>query len=540
MAQRTGHRQSGHQAHRASRRGSGDGYKWRVLGCVTFGIFMVILDTTVVNVAFPTIRQQFHASLSASQWVVSLYVLCLGMSTPLAGYLSDRFGIKKIYLGALGLFTLGSLLSGLAPSLPALMISRGLQGAGGGLALPLGLAMLFAAFPPEEQGVALGIYGIALLFAPALGPILGGLLVDHGVWRWIFFINIPFGATGITLGSILLREKVAQGTVRLDKLGLLFSVIGFGATLYGASVAADSGWTSPPVLVSFGAGIAALAAFIVIDMRVAKDPLLDFPLFGNRIFLNASVVGYVSVVALFGAEFLLPIYLQSLRGLTAFHTGLVLLPLAIAAGIITPLAGRLYDHIGPRILVVAGFAVLCVNTWQLSKLTGDTSMGHIRFLMALRGIALGLTVQSTYTTALGTVDRQRIARGSALINSMRFVVQSLAVALLATILATAQSPRVRQLQNSPPQGQSNQPHARPAPLALCGSAGGDASNGGGGKAAAIPAALRAEGCRESLKGFEHAYRFTFYMAIVALLLGVWLPGWPFEWGGRKRLRAAAT
>jgi EmrB/QacA subfamily drug resistance transporter len=507
-------------------------YKWKVLGCVVFGIFMVILDTTVVNVAFPTLRSEFHASLQTSQWIVSVYVLSLGISTPLAGFLSDRFGIKRMYVGALGIFVMGSLLSGLAPSLGALIATRALQGVGGGIAVPLGTAMLFAVFPPNEQGTALGIYGISLLMAPALGPILGGLLVDHGRWRWIFFVNVPIGILGVILGSILLKEGGSRRHTTLDPWGLVTSVIGFGATLYAASMASQSGWTSPEVLLSFTVGLAALIAFVLIELRVAKDPLLDFRLYTNVIFLNASVVGYVSVIALFGAEFLLPIYLQVLRGNTAFHTGIILLPLAITAGITTPLAGRLYDRIGPRALVILGFAVLCVNTWQLSHLTATTTMRAIMILMAMRGFALGCTVQSTFTTALGTVNRQRVARGSSLVNSTRYVVQSIGVALLATVLASAQSPATvtlqRQAESANVAGKQHQePERNQSGICSAQPAG-----------AATSALQRA--CQENLTGFERAYRVTFFAAVLALLLGALLPGWPFQWKGRGNLGTAGA
>ncbi|HVX41003.1 MAG TPA: DHA2 family efflux MFS transporter permease subunit [Gemmatimonadaceae bacterium] len=507
-----------------------DGYKWRVLGVVVFGIFMVILDTTVVNVAFPTMRDQFHASLGASQWIVSLYVLALGITTPLAGYLSDRFGMKRMYLTGLALFVVGSLGSGIAPALPLLIATRALQGIGGGVAMPLGTAMLFAAFPPEEQGYALGLYGIALLVAPALGPILGGYLVDHGLWRWIFFINVPVGVLGVVLGTRLLRELRPDRDVRLDPWGLATSIVGFGGLLYAAGIAADAGWTAPPVLAGFAVGGVGLLAFFVVEAKVARDPLLDLHLFSNIIFLNATLVGWVTVMALFGAEFLMPIYLQMVRGRTAFHTGLILLPLAVTAGIVTPIAGRLYDRVGPRPLVVVGFSVLAVNTWQLSRLTGTTSITWVAMLMAMRGFAFGNTVQSTYATALGTVERMRVARGSSLINSTRFAVQAIAVAVLATIVASAQSPATRAMQQRVEQA----PAAARAGIGIC-----ESTTAAGAAALVRAGAAMRSACHETMRGFESAYRVTFWFSLLALALAAFLPGWPFGWAGRKALQHAS-
>jgi len=346
-------------------------YKWRVLISVIFGLFMVILDSTVVNVAFPTLRSEFKVSVADSQWVISIYVMALGISTPLSAYLADRFGIKRTYVTGLALFVVGSIICGLAPNLGVLIAARALQGFGGGLALPLGTALLFSAFPVAEQGVAFGVFGIALVVAPALGPILGGALVDHGFWRWIFFINVPIGILGVTLASLWLRERTSEHPPTFDILGFLTSAVGFGSILYAASVASNDGWTSQTVLTFFAIGAVALVAFALIELFVAKQPLLNLRLFQRPVFLAATLVGWVSVLALFGAEFLLPLYLQELRGKSAFETGLILLPLAISSGIVAPFAGRLYDLVGPRALIVGGFGILLINTWQLSQITAN-------------------------------------------------------------------------------------------------------------------------------------------------------------------------
>jgi len=512
-------------------------YKWRVLSTVVFGIFMIILDTTVVNVAFQTIRQEFGGEINATQWVISIYVLALGISTPLAGYMADRFGTKKVYLGGLALFVLGSALCGLAPNLPLLIAARAIQGAGGGMAMPLGTALLLQAFPPREQGTALGIFGIVVLVAPAVGPILGGWLVDQNLWRVIFFINPPIGLIGIILGMFFLRERHRAEKPTFDLGGVITEIVGFGSILYAASIAATRGWTSPETLLWFAIGGVGLILFGLNELLRAKTPLLDLRLFRNRIFLNASLLGYVSTVALFGAEFLMPVYLQALRGRTALQTGLILLPLAIAGGIFVTLAGRLYDKIGPRPLLVTGFALLVVNTWQLSQIQADTPIEWIIFLLVLRGVALGLTVQTTMVTALSVVPRLALARGSSLVNSTRLVVQSIGVAILATVLASSLSPDVRALQN---QFEGQRP-ALGRPVGICEastlSLAETSSRGGGGSSGPelAPAQIKQmldRACQENITGFERAYKVTFYASILALLLGLFLPGWPAKWVGR--------
>ncbi len=525
----------------ASRRGLEQ--KWKVLISVVFGIFMVILDSTIVIVAFPALRAGYGASLSDAQWVLSVYVLSLGVTTPVSGFMADRFGIKRIYLLGLGIFTLGSFLCGVAPSLGLLVAARALQGFGGGLAQPLAPAQLYRAFPPKEQGTALGIFGIALVVAPALGPILGGWLVDLGVWRAIFFVNVPIGILGVILGSRFLLDYRLERRSLFDPLGLVTAVIGFGALLYAASVAENDGWTGLGTLVALGIGLAALVANAIVELFVAKEPMLNLRLFGNPVFLNASLIGFVAMVALFGAEFLMPIYLQAFRGRTALETGFILLGVAATSSFATPLAGRLYDKIGPRVIVATGFAILCINTWQLAQIRADTSIGYIVFLLALRGLAIGLTVQSTFVTALTSVPVGAVPRASSLLNSTRFVVQAVAVAALATVLTSTLSADVKaqedQMQQTLTVGtvrfgicetpgvkaEDNVPPSLVASLSAL-----PAGSAQPAKSKIVAGLQRA--CGQSIQGFEAAYGVTVFGAVGSLVLALLLPGWPGKWGGR--------
>ncbi len=524
-------------------------YKWKVLISVAFGIFMIILDSTVVNVAFQTLRSEYGRPLADTQWVLSIYVLALGITTPMSGFLGDRFGTKRVYLFGLSLFVLGSLLCGLAPSLNLLIVARAIQGIGGGIAQPLGPAMLYRAFPVREIGKALGLFGIVLTVAPALGPILGGLLVDANLWRAIFFLNIPIGIAGVFLGSRFLRNEKAPKKPTFDPLGLVLSVIGFGSVLYAASIAESNGWTSGNTLTFFGIGVAALIAFAVVELFVVKEPMLNLRLFGGRVFTNATLIGYVTTVALFGAEFLMPVYLQAMRGRTALESGTILLGVAAASAIATPTAGRLYDKIGPRPLVVVGFILLCINTWQLSLIEALTPISTIVGLLFIRGLAVGMTLQTTFTTALGAVPRDQLPRGSSLQNSTRFVVQAVAVAALATVLSSSLSQEVRAQQDA---ARNANPSVRAAPFGVCETPGVAAADNIPAaaleqiKAAplkqqeAAKAAIRARldnACVENIRGFENTYRITFYASIVALILGLFLPGWPGKWLGRAGAQA---
>jgi len=522
--------------------------KWKVLISVMFGIFMIILDATVVNVAFPTLRREFSATLADAQWVLSIYVLALGVTTPVSGFLADRFGIKRVYLFGLIVFVIGSFLCGLAPSLGWLIAARALQGFGGGIAQPLGPAQLYRAFPPKEQGTALGYFGIVLVFAPALGPLLGGWLVDSNLWRLIFFINIPIGILGVLLGSRFLIDYQMEHKPRFDPLGLITAVIGFGSVLYAASIAELHGWTGPTTLLAFGIGIVSLVAFVIIELYVAKEPMLNLRLFGNPVFLNAALVGYVATVALFSAEFLMPVYLQAFRGRTALETGYILLAVAATSGIATPLAGRLYDKIGPRMNLIVGFSILCVNTWQLSKIEATTPISYIVFLLALRGLAVGLTLQTSFVAALSSMPLSLLPRGSSLLNSTRFVVQAVSVAALATIFSSSISADIRaqqdklqesQLTSSARFGVCETPGVKAAenlPPGVDASLASLSAAAAGAAKAKILSTLQVA-CDQSIKGFENAYRLTFFASIGALILGAFLPGWPGKWGGRASMQA---
>jgi EmrB/QacA subfamily drug resistance transporter len=519
--------------------------KWKILISIMFGIFMIILDATVVNVAFTTLRREFGASLADAQWVLSIYVLSLGVTTPVSGYLADRFGIKRVYLFGLAVFVIGSFLCGLAPSLGWLIAARALQGFGGGVAQPLGPAQLYRAFLPKEQGTALGYFGIVLVFAPALGPVLGGWLVDANLWRLIFFINVPIGIIGVWLGSRFLRDYRVEHKPAFDPLGLITAVIGFGAVLYAASIAETNGWTGSTTLTAFAIGIVALIAHIIVELYIVKEPMTSLRLFRNPIFLNAALVGYVATIALFSAEFLMPVYLQAFRGRTALETGYILLAVAVTSGIATPLAGRLYDKIGPRMNLIVGFTILCINTWQLTQIEGNTPISYIIFLLALRGLAVGLTLQTSFVAALSAVPLNNLPRGSSLLNSTRFVVQAVSVAALATVFSSSVSADIRAQQDRMQEAQvtaststrfgvcetpgvavdENLPPGASASFASLSGPMAEAAK------AKILSTLRTA-CDQSIQGFENAYRITFFAAIGALILGALLPGWPRKWGGR--------
>lgn len=399
----------------------------------TLGAFMSVLDQTVVNIAIQDLTREFDASLNSVQWVLTGYLLTTAMVIPASGYLADRFGIKRIYFLSLTGFTIASILCGAAWDLHSLIAFRVLQGIGGGALMPLSMAMVFRIAPANERGKYTGLVGIPVLLAPAFGPVVGGLLVEYASWRWIFFINIPFGVFAAAVTWFALREQEGAPTGAFDWPGISASALGFAALLFGLSEGPSRGWDDALVVGSFIVAVVALTTFVAVELR-RDNPMVDLRLFREREFRLANLVIVLASLGLFGGLFLLPIFFQRVQGLTAAEAGLLLMPQAIASGICMPIAGRLYDRIGPRWIITAGMSLVAVTSAGLIFLQADTSGWAIAPLLFLRGIGLGFAMMPSLTAALNSVHGPALARATALTNTVRQVAGSFGVAILATFL----------------------------------------------------------------------------------------------------------
>ncbi len=410
-------------------------YKWAVLLCLMPGIMVFLIDVTVVNVALATLGSVFGVQVDSVQWVITAFSLASGIATPMASYIEGRFTMKRVWIAGLVTFTTASALCGLAPTFWVLVTGRIFQGIAGGLMLPLAISTLFRAFPPGERGMALGFFAIPLVAGPALGPTVGGYIVTNLDWRFVFFINLPIGIAAILLAVFLLHRGGTREGERFDLTGAIFSSLGFGCSLYGLSRVDHDGWGSVAVLGFLGFGLLNLLAFFIYEAGHEK-PLLEVRLFLIPRFFFANLVGWVSTVALFGAEFMLPLYLQQVRGLSAFDTGLLLLPQGLSVAVAGPIAGRLVDRIGARLVVMAGFLLLAFNTWEMSHITLNTTYDTLRELVAVRGLALGAALQPTQLVALGVVPEELRTAASSLNNAMRSIFQSFGIGMLSTVVQT--------------------------------------------------------------------------------------------------------
>jgi EmrB/QacA subfamily drug resistance transporter len=415
------------------------GYKWIVAMVVILGVFMSILDQTIVNIAIPRLQTAFGADIHSVQWVLTAYILTQGVITPTAAYFSETFGIKRFYIFSLAAFTIGSALCGIAWSLPILILFRIIQGAGGAALFPLSITLLFREFPPQERGAAMGFFGIPALLAPALGPTLGGYIVTYAGWQLIFYINVPVGIVAIILAFILLRNSQPERNLRFDFVGFFFATVGLATTLYGLSDASTNGWTSTTVLGSLLIGTLSLAIFITYEIVIAnrgRQPLLDLRLFANGPFRSSMIANVFVIFCLFGGLFLLPIYLQNIRGQSAFQAGLILLPQALASMVSVILGGRLVDRIGVRAVMIPGLLVLGVATWQLAYITVYSPFWWIQTMLVLRGIALGMTVQPLTVASMAEIRPRQLPQATSLSTVIRAVSSSLGIAILATLVQT--------------------------------------------------------------------------------------------------------
>src|SRR4051812_45222082 len=416
------------------------GEKQAVLIVVSLGTFMVVLDTTIVNIALPKITAVFSATTDQSEIVLTGYLLALATIMPTTSFLTQRFGLKACYVATLVGFTIGSALCGLSQSLGMLSAARVLQGLGGGLIQPLGMATVFSVTPPNERGKMIGLYSLSIMVAPVLGPTLGGYLVEFVDWRWVFFVNVPPGIAAVVLGMLLLRQTPTRKGVPFDFAGLILAALCSSSALLAATNAPKAnyaGWSDPSVLALLAVAAITLPIFIWWELRTA-NPLLDIRLFKIRGFSIATVVVMIVTSALYGGLFLLPVFLQSpgLRGLGAWEAGLLLFPQALGMAPATILAGRLYDKVGPRPLMVVGLLILGAATWQMVGLDVNTPDSTIRWLLIVRGAGLGLAMIPGSTAWLASVPTQQTQAASTFSNVMRNLFGAFATAIFQTILTS--------------------------------------------------------------------------------------------------------
>ncbi|MGE5397631.1 MAG: DHA2 family efflux MFS transporter permease subunit [Chitinophagales bacterium] len=406
---------------------------WSVLIVIIVGTFMAILDSSIVNVALPKMMTIFGVAASDIQWILTAYMLTLGVVMPISGYLGDTFGYKRLYIAALVIFIIGSTFCGLAWNVNSMVVARVIQAIGGGVMQPLGMALIYQTFPRSKIGMVLGFWGIAAMAAPAIGPTLGGYLVEYANWRFIFFINVPIGILNVFLAGLILKETVLVKGKVFDWVGLISSSLGFFFLLLGINEGAKNGWGEPYIVGFFALAVISLTVLIINELK-HPEPMLDFSIFKEFLFTISVVIGSFLSIGMFGAIFLMPMLLQNVLGLTAMKTGIIMFPAALASGVMMPLGGRLFDRYGARGVVLAGLALVTGTTFVMSGFNAETTFAAMTWWMVLRGAGMGLAMMPVTTVGMNTVPQHLIGRASALGNVIRQVAAAFGVAMLTTIM----------------------------------------------------------------------------------------------------------
>ncbi len=415
-----------------------DVYQWWVLGNVMIGTFMAVLDATIVNVALPKIMAEFGVSVDKVEWVLTAYLLVFAVMLPTSGWVADHFGYKRTYLLALGLFTFGSLLCGLAWDEDVLIIFRIIQGAGAGFLMPVGMAIVTREFAPERRGIALGFWSIAAAASVSLGPLAGGYLIDNFAWHTIFDVNVPIGIFGIFATIVIQREYKTEKARTFDFGGFLTMTIFLTFLLLaltnGNAAWNTGGWTSTFIVACFAISLLGLVAFLIIESMV-EHPFIELKLLRNFNFGMTNLVLFIFGLGMFGSTFLLPLYLQNALGYTAYQAGLVFLPVGILQGSMAPIAGILSDRGNPKLPAVVGIILLAASLFMNYFLSVFSERAQIMAALYVRGFAMGLLFTPLSSLALAEIPREKMAQASGLFNVIRQVGGSFGVALLGALLS---------------------------------------------------------------------------------------------------------
>jgi EmrB/QacA subfamily drug resistance transporter len=410
--------------------------KWAVFAIVAIGVFMGTLDSSIVNISLPTIARNFGVPLGgAIEWVIIAYLVMNAAALLTAGRLSDLVGRKTIWSAGLVIFTASSALCGAAFSLWFLIVARALQGLGGALLFSTSPAILTSAFPEEERGRALGTNAITVALGTSLGPTLGGIITSSLSWRWIFFVNLPLGVLGLVLTARVLREQRTAGPVRFDPWGALFLGVGLASLIGALSFGSDLGLRSPLIIGAGALGILTLAALPLIERRV-ENPVIKFSLLRDRVFLSANLSLVLSFLALFAVSFLMPFYLEELRGFPTRTAGLLLTPLPLTIAVVAPISGRVADRTGStRFLASAGLLIACIGLILLGTLRADSSVGEIVWRLLVIGFGQALFQAPNNSALMGAAPPRDRGSAAGFLATGRVVGQSTSVALAGAVFA---------------------------------------------------------------------------------------------------------
>ncbi|MFC3799702.1 MDR family MFS transporter [Cohnella sp. GCM10012308] len=399
------------------------------------GAFVAILNETLLGNALPDLMKEFNVGATTIQWLSTAYMLVIGVLVPITALLQQWFTTRQMFLSAMTLFLIGTAISAFAPEFGVLLTGRVVQAMGTGLMLPVLMNTILVIFPVEKRGAAMGLIGLVIMFAPAIGPTLSGLIIDALNWRWLFYLVLPLAAFSIIFAAAFLRNVTDLTKPKVDIVSILLSTIGFGGIVYGFSKAGESGWGDTEVVWSLAAGGVSLLLFIWRQL-VVKEPILNLRAFKYPMFSLVTVLLFVVMMTMFSTMTILPMFLQSALLLTAFKSGLLMLPGSIINGIMAPVSGKLFDKFGPRVLVIPGLALTALSVWMFTGIDADVSKGYVIFIHIVMLVGISMVMMPAQTTGLNQLPRHLYPHGTAILNTLQQVSGAIGTALFISIMST--------------------------------------------------------------------------------------------------------
>ncbi|WP_144513156.1 DHA2 family efflux MFS transporter permease subunit [Bacillus sp. FJAT-22090] len=406
---------------------------YAMIAILFVGAFIAFLNNTLLNVALPTIMTEFDVKPSVVQWLTTGYMLVNGILIPASAFFVQRFTNRKLFITAMIFFTAGTLLAAFAPAFGVLIAARMIQAAGSAMMMPLLMNVMLTAFPIERRGAAMGMFGLVMILAPAIGPSLSGFILEHAEWRALFEIILPFAVIVLLFAIFKLRNITPNSKVKLDVFSLILSSIGFGALLYGFSTAGDKGWDAPIVYGTIIIGAIGLILFVWRQL-ILDEPMLDVRIYKYPMFALASIISIVVSAAMFSGMILTPLYVQTIRGISPFHSGLLMLPGAIAMAIMSPITGKIFDKYGARILAIVGLTITSVATYLMSNLAQDSEYYYIMGIYTLRMFGMSMVMMPIMTNGLNQLPMKMNPHGTAMNNTLQQVSGAIGSAIFLTIM----------------------------------------------------------------------------------------------------------
>ncbi|MFV8747271.1 DHA2 family efflux MFS transporter permease subunit [Staphylococcus epidermidis] len=484
----------------------------KILAAMLFGMFIAILNQTLLNVALPKINTEFNISASTGQWLMTGFMLVNGILIPISAFLFNKYSYRKLFIIGLALFTLGSLVCAISFNFPIMMSGRVLQAIGAGILMPLGSNVIVTIFPPEKRGVAMGTMGIAMILAPAIGPTLSGYIVQNYHWNVMFYGMFFIGIIAIVIGLFWFKLYQSTTNPKADIPGIIYSTIGFGSLLYGFSEAGNKGWGSTEIVTMFIVGTVFIIFFILRELKM-KAPMLNLEVLKYPTYTLTTIINMIVMMSLYGGMILLPLYLQNLRGFSALDSGLLLLPGALVMGALGPVAGKLLDTIGIKPLAIFGIGIMTYATWELSKLNMDTTYLHIMWIYIVRSFGMAFIMMPIMTAGMNALPPRLISHGNAFVNTMRQLAGSIGTAILVTVMTTQQTNHLsafsEELDKTNPVIQD---HMR------------ELAQQYGGESAAMKVLLEHVNKLASVEGVNDAFIVATIISAIALILSLFLQG----------------